>query len=358
MEIVELYRHLCPYPTVGHDNTFLDGFLLAQPRFCMKCKHKACWERIPAELSDTVMHFECRSGLSLISVAFANGTMLINGVIESLLNKNCPPTLRRDYKSHKIVFEAVIRWRFSMSKAQEQMDAITTKNVTEAISSLHDIKTATNLVFRNAEALLSQVQGTTDEEKIENAPAPFKALYKSISLLNTRLTMSSFVSNPQSASFGNRRATPIYKIFDRMCRLFEEIAAKKNVNIFMRGSSYNLVKCYDSFETLALVLVDNAVKYSTPGESVIVRARDIKTGIEVSVESRGPVVHEGERDLIFEKGFRSANAKKMALGGAGLGLYIAKTIADAHGITIKYEARNLSTEGNVGTNVFFFYVES
>jgi K+-sensing histidine kinase KdpD len=358
MEMIELYRHLCPYPTVGRDNTYLDGFLHGQPHFCIKCKHKACWERIPPELSDSVMHFECRSGFSLIPVVFPNGTILINGVIESMLNKNCPATLRRDYKSHKIVIETVIRWRYSMSKAQEQIDAVTTKNVTEAISSLHDIKTATNLVFRNAEAFISQVPGTTDEEKIENAPAPFKALYKSISLLNTRLTMSSFVSNPQSASFGNRRATPVYKIFDRMCRLFEEIAAKKNVNIFMKGSSYNLVKCYDSFETLALVLVDNAVKYSLTGESVIVRARDVKSGVEVSVESKGPIVHEGERNLIFEKGFRSANAKKMALGGAGLGLYIAKTIADAHGISIKYEARNPSPEGDVGTNVFFFSVES
>jgi signal transduction histidine kinase len=229
--------------------------------------------------------------------------------------------------------------------------------VAEAIGGLHDIKTATSLVFRNAEAYMVQLPGETDDEKIENSPDPLKSLFKSISLLNTRLTMSSIVSNPESASFGRKRLAPIYRMFDKMCRLFEEIGAKKGIKIIMSGSSFNKVRCYDSFETLALVLIDNAVKYSLPGEPVTVKAMDSGSGVEVSIESRGPVVPEGDREKIFERGIRTTSAKEMAQGGSGLGLFIAKIVAEAHNTKIAYQAKNTSAKNNIGTNVFSFYIE-
>jgi signal transduction histidine kinase len=297
-------------------------------------------------------------GMSVIPTKFTDGTILINGVIESLLNSTCPSHLRKTYRSHKIMLDTIKRWHSIMLRVGEQIEEVVSKNVAEAIASLHDIKTATNLVFRNAEALIQQIPGATDEERIENSSATLKSLYKSVSLLNTRLNMSSYVSNPQAASFGSKRPIPVYRVVDRICRLFDEIAAKKNVRIAMSGSSYNRVQCYDSFETLALVLVDNAVKYSLGGETVNVFVRDVGGGVEVKVESKGPVIPSGERELIFERGYRTSGATKMVSGGSGLGLYIAKNIADAHNIKVQYEVRDSNSQEDIGTNIFFFRVDT
>lgn len=357
MDLLGLYRLLCPYPTVDLENRFQGGFILSHPRYCMKCRLKKCWDAVPNELMEPVIHLECKMGMSVIPVKFPAGIVLINGVIESLLNRSCPPPIRRACRSHKVTIETIIGWQSSVMNVGGQIAALVSKSVVEAIASLHDIKTATNLVFRNAEALIAQVPGATDDEKIENASPSLKSLYKSVSLLNTRLNMSSFVSNPQAASFGNKRPIPVYRIMDKMARLFEETAAAKNVKIHMSGTSFNKVLCYDSFETLALVLVDNAVKYSKPAESVNIIVVDSGRGVRVGVESRGLVIPVEEREQIFERGYRTTAAKKTASSGSGLGLYIAKIIADAHDTKIQYEARNLGSKGDFGTNVFFFYME-
>ena len=357
MDLFALYRYLCPYPTVDFENRFQGGFILSHPRYCLKCRLKKCWDPVPHELMEPVTHLECKMGMSVIPVKFEAGIVLINGVIESLLNRSCPPSIRRAYRSHKVIIDTIKGWRSSVLNVGQQVDALVNKSVVEAIASLHDIKTATNLVFRNAEALIAQVPGATDDDKIENASPSLKSLYKSVSLLNTRLNMSSFVSNPQAASFGNKRPIPVYRVMDKMCRLFEETAATKNVNIYMSGTSFNKVLCYDSFETLALVLVDNAVKYSKSGESVNVSVIDAGRGVKVSVESKGLVIPVEESEQIFERGYRTTAAKKMASSGSGLGLYIAKIIADAHNTKIEYEVRNLNSKGDFGTNVFLFYME-
>jgi two-component system sensor histidine kinase MprB len=72
-------------------------------------------------------------------------------------------------------------------------------------------------------------------------------------------------------------------------------------------------------------LLDNARKWSPPGENVDVRVRD---GL-VEVRDRGPGIAAEDAPLVFNRFYRSAAAR--GLPGAGLGLSIVKQIADAHG---------------------------
>lgn len=53
------------------------------------------------------------------------------------------------------------------------------------------------------------------------------------------------------------------------------------------------------------------------------------------VESTGPIILEEERARVFEKGYRGAWSKRIHHEGMGVGLYIAKIVADAHDIEIK-----------------------
>jgi len=84
---------------------------------------------------------------------------------------------------------------------------------------------------------------------------------------------------------------------------------------------------------VARILLDNAVKYTQNGGSVTVRVKGRDDRVELSVSDTGVGIGEDELPLIFERFYR-ADASR-AEDGVGLGLSIARQIAEAHGGTIE-----------------------
>jgi signal transduction histidine kinase len=76
-------------------------------------------------------------------------------------------------------------------------------------------------------------------------------------------------------------------------------------------------------------LVDNAVKYSPEGELVEVRATAVNGRVVVDVTDRGNGIAPADQRLVFERFGRVAGTSGKP--GTGLGLYIARAIAEAHG---------------------------
>jgi len=80
-------------------------------------------------------------------------------------------------------------------------------------------------------------------------------------------------------------------------------------------------------------LVDNAVKYSPAGDEVAVRARRENGRVLIEVVDHGPGIPYDQQRLIFEK-FGRADVAGGSKPGTGLGLFIARSIAEAHGGTL------------------------
>ncbi|HEX6490059.1 MAG TPA: ATP-binding protein [Gaiellaceae bacterium] len=78
-------------------------------------------------------------------------------------------------------------------------------------------------------------------------------------------------------------------------------------------------------------LLDNAVKYSPAGEAVEVSAYQDNSRLHVEVTDRGPGIAPDQQRLIFEKFGRASAPGSMGKPGTGLGLFIARSIAQAHG---------------------------
>jgi len=74
------------------------------------------------------------------------------------------------------------------------------------------------------------------------------------------------------------------------------------------------------------------VKYSPSGDEVAVRARRENGRVLIEVVDHGPGIPYDQQRLIFEKFGRVAGATSKP--GTGLGLYIARSIAETHGGTI------------------------
>ena len=79
-------------------------------------------------------------------------------------------------------------------------------------------------------------------------------------------------------------------------------------------------------------LVDNAVKYSPVGTPVKLRLGQTDDSVVVAVSDSGPGIASEDQVLIFEKFGRAAGGGSKP--GTGLGLFIARSIAEAHGGTL------------------------
>ena len=80
-------------------------------------------------------------------------------------------------------------------------------------------------------------------------------------------------------------------------------------------------------------LIENAIKYSPAGDEVDVRAQPVDGKVRISVADNGPGIPHDQQRLIFEK-FGRADIAGGSKPGTGLGLFIARSIAEAHGGTI------------------------
>jgi signal transduction histidine kinase len=88
-------------------------------------------------------------------------------------------------------------------------------------------------------------------------------------------------------------------------------------------------------------LVDNAVKYSPEGAAVHVSVEQHAGTVSVVVADGGPGIAEEDQALIFEKFGRASRGQTKP--GTGLGLYIARAIAQAHGGSL--DVRSAPDEG-------------
>jgi signal transduction histidine kinase len=84
-------------------------------------------------------------------------------------------------------------------------------------------------------------------------------------------------------------------------------------------------------------LIDNAVKYSAAGDEVEVVLRPENGAVRISVSDHGPGIPRDQQGLIFEK-FGRADVPG-GKPGTGLGLFIARSIAEAHGGTLDVTSR-------------------
>ncbi|HET7081026.1 MAG TPA: ATP-binding protein [Chloroflexia bacterium] len=91
-------------------------------------------------------------------------------------------------------------------------------------------------------------------------------------------------------------------------------------------------------EQVVLNLLDNALKYSSPAGPVLVRARAGAGYVELQVRDEGIGVPAADQAGLFTKFQRAENARRLQVPGTGLGLFICRSIVEAHGGRISLES--------------------
>ena len=84
-------------------------------------------------------------------------------------------------------------------------------------------------------------------------------------------------------------------------------------------------------EQAIINLLDNAIKYSPPGQTIHLAANRVNDEVVIQVRDHGCGIGREHLPRIFERFYRVDKARSRKLGGTGLGLAIVKHIAQAHG---------------------------
>jgi two-component system, OmpR family, sensor histidine kinase KdpD len=120
----------------------------------------------------------------------------------------------------------------------------------------------------------------------------------------------------------------------------EGTVGPERVRIRLPADDPLLVGHFDFVHTLRIVanLVENAAKYSPKDSPIDVSAERRNVELVIAVADRGPGVSESEAGRVFDEYYR-ASATPPDVAGAGLGLSIAKRLADAQRGSLTYEPR-------------------
>jgi len=119
--------------------------------------------------------------------------------------------------------------------------------------------------------------------------------------------------------------------------LLEKKWAAKNLDLNIELPRLSINADPEMLSHLWLNLLDNAIKYSDEGGRLRVTTKQGVSGIEVVIADSGKGMNENELKHVFEKFYQCDRSR--AGEGNGLGLSIAKRVAELHGGRIEVESR-------------------
>lgn len=132
-------------------------------------------------------------------------------------------------------------------------------------------------------------------------------------------------------------AAPLAPMLEAAVAQFAPRAAEKGVTLTLVPTDATAV--FDPKWTAEAVcnLLDNAVKYTPAGGSVLVQAIAYELFCRVNVTDTGPGIPEEEQAKIFQRFYRASAVHEAE--GVGIGLYLVRQIAEGQGGYIKVASR-------------------
>ena len=95
---------------------------------------------------------------------------------------------------------------------------------------------------------------------------------------------------------------------------------------------------YERLRRLLLNLVENGLKYTPAGGQVTLSLRSNAGWTSLQVSDTGFGLSPAEQEHVFQRFYRAAQARTLGVGGSGLGLCIALSIAEGHGGSIQLDS--------------------
>ena len=215
----------------------------------------------------------------------------------------------------------------SAQKLQEEKDKI--KTLIADIS--HQTKTPVANILLYAQLLSEQElspQGRDCAAALEGQVEKLRALIEAL-VKTSRLEAGVLALHP--------RAGPLGPVLEEAAAQLAPKAAERRIRLVLAPTDISAV--FDPKWTAEALcnLLDNAVKYTPAGGRVTVEAVSYQLFCRIDVTDTGPGIPEEELNKVFQRFYRSPAAYEAE--GVGIGLYLARQIAQGQGGYIKASSR-------------------
>ena len=199
----------------------------------------------------------------------------------------------------------------------------------------HEVRTPLAVIKGYAATLLNP--------SLRLAPEQEQRFIKGINDASDRLNR--LVSNLLCASrLESGRSQPhprrfdLVELIDGVASAFRDVSGKHEIRAETPESGLSIVADRELIDLVLVNLVANAVKYSPKGGVVTISVEEAGSGVRLRVADRGIGIPPDQVDRIFDRFYRGDNARSSSASGVGLGLYICRSIVEAHGGSIRVES--------------------
>lgn len=222
---------------------------------------------------------------------------------------------------------AVLAGFYLASRALIPIQSAWTKQQQFVADASHELRTPLSVAQLHLERLFRQPDHTIEEESesIYEVISESKRMNK---LVDSLLTLARSDSNQIEIT---KHALRLDLLLAKVTEQFRDIALLKRIELHSElTESVSLWGDEERLHQLFVILLDNAVKYSSPGGTIVVRCYAATAYITVEIQDSGVGIAKEHLPFIFDRFYRVDKSRSRIQEGTGLGLSIAHWIIEVH----------------------------
>lgn len=199
----------------------------------------------------------------------------------------------------------------------------------------HDLKTPLTSVIGYL-TLLRDEKDISEEQREKYLSISLDKAQRLEELINEFFDITRFNLTDIELQCSNVNLT---RLLEQSAYEFQPMLAEKNLTYSINAGENTMLYCdADKLQRVIDNLLRNAVFYSYENTEISINVEPTVEGISIIIANRGDTIPPEKLNRIFEQFFRLDSSRSTNTGGAGLGLAIAKKIAELHGGEIRAES--------------------
>lgn len=321
-------------------DNFLDILLLLEEDGDIKMVNKKGKEFLKQEVEDrNLNNIEHPLFRKISKEIFQEGKIRKVDEKEISLNENT-------YFKISTLFLEKIGWLLIIRDVSREK--IIEKLKTEFVSiSAHQLRTPLSAIKWTLRMLLDGDLGKITNEQREFLEKTYYSNERMIKLINDLLNVTRI---EEGRFIYKKTLVDLKEIVDEIVQNYQDEILRRKIKLKYEKPKEKFQVFVDR-EKLSLAvqnLIDNAVRYTPQEGTIEIKIEKEKKEVLFKIKDSGIGIPEDQKERIFQKFFRAANAMKFVTEGTGLGLFITKNIIETHGGKIWFD----SQEGK-GTTFYF-----
>lgn len=196
----------------------------------------------------------------------------------------------------------------------------------------HELKTPLTALREGAELLVEDVVGSLTPEQREIAEILRVNSIKLQKLIEDLLSYSASQSSKASLDL---RPVSLRQIIGRVVDDQRLAARAKDLKLQIDVVDIMLAADAGKLRIILDNLISNAIKFSPPGGSIAVLARNTADSVEIDVCDEGPGIDPADRERVFEPFYQGKQGADGLVKGTGIGLSVVREYVSEHGGSVE-----------------------